>query len=130
MTRSELDPQDAAKGLATLRSFAARMSEILELLDGRQRVTADEKLHLQELFRSLKADLKTEADRSRTTRGEAELNEVERRYVNPAVFQASANNNVAWNSHPINSDWYSELFGARTDLTYFLHELEGQFPDL
>ena len=117
---------DALAVLEQLRSYSDRMTTIMDLIADKHSVTREEKEHLQELLTSLKSDLSADAKRGSTIRGEAELNDIERAYLYPAVFQASADILVATNSHPIKSNWLSEMAGVKIHIDHFLHELGGK----
>lgn len=104
-----------------LRTFENRINEILERLEGKRSVSRDEKEQLQALLTTLKSDLKAAAKHSPS-------NQYEDAYFSPAVRSAAANLTIAVNSHPIDSKWYSCLYGVRIDINHMLSQLEQQFP--
>ena len=113
---------EVASVISRLSDYRDRFTTILDLVGDKRKFTEDEKHHLQQLFTALKADLKTDIKRGSTIAGRASLSETERNFLHPAVSEASARIRVATNSHP--STWHSELYSARTDITYLLHQLE------
>ncbi len=126
MNESETQAREV---IAALREFRDRFEHILHLLDGKKLVTSDEKTNLQGLLKSLKEDLKQAAKTGTVSGLKKPGNHFEQAYFEPAVFKASANFNVAVNSHPIRSDWFSGLYSVEIDITHLLHQLESQFPD-
>lgn len=112
--------------ISKLRTFEERISQILNLIGDKRTVDEDQKAELQRLLKNLKSDLGNEARRGETIRGAESLSELESAYLMPAVSQAIGEIRVATNSHPINSDWSSELYAARIDILFFLRQLESQ----
>ncbi len=104
-----------------LQEFETRIDAILERIKDKRSVTQDEKEDLQELLRLLKKDLKAAAKHSPT-------NNYEKAFLSPAVSAGSVNLTVAVNSHPINSNWYSCLYGVRIDIDHMLVQLRQEFP--
>lgn len=114
--------------IVALRVFERRIDEILGMLDGKRSISQREKLDLQALLVPLKADIKSAAKRGKVHDDREPQSSVERAYFDPSLRGASANFRVATNSHPITSRWHECLYDVRIDITYFLSQLETQYP--
>jgi hypothetical protein len=115
--------------IETMRSFKAQIERILVALEGKRSVTPQEKEELQRLLKSLKNGLKESAKYGTVSGKKQTRNHFEQAYFMPAVFAAAAHFNIAVNSHPIKSNWYSCLYGVEMDINHLLYQLENQFPD-
>lgn len=102
------------------------MTAIMDLIDDdAQRY----KERIRKLYTSLKTDLRTVYKRGNTKRGREEMSEIEKVYFHPAITQAYCHLSASTNSDPINSNWHSDLYGARIDINYLLRQLESQYPE-
>src|SRR3990172_4551074 len=73
----------------------------------------------REQFKSIKETLNTVyKDLQRQ-----QLNELERRFFVHAVAKARTKLHARWNSNPITSRWFGELYNARDDLNHMRFEL-------
>jgi hypothetical protein len=116
--------------LLALREYDVRISEIMNAIGDKRSVSVQEKQRLQAMLSTLKSDIKAAAKREKIYEGRQEQSAVESVYFAPALRGASANFRVATNSHPINSGWHSCLYDVRIDITYYLHQLEEQYPNI
>lgn len=117
---------DRSEVFSKLRKFEEHITQILDQIGDKRSITDQEKEQLQRSYRTLKSDLSREVKRSETIVGSESLSEFESAYLIPAVSQAIGELVAATNSHPINSDWYSQLYAARIDLQFFLRQLANQ----
>jgi len=114
--------KEALEVILELRKFRDDIDEIMNAIGDKAFISREEKELLQEKFKSLKSRLNDAAKRGTH-------NEFQDAYFEPAVRSASANLLIATNSHPIKSNWHSALYGIHIDVTYYLDQLEKQFPD-
>ena len=112
-----------------MRSYSKRMTEIMDLIGDNQRLSPADKERIQGLYTSLKADLKADYKRGDTKRGQEEMTKIEKAYFHPAIHEAYCDLRAATNSHPINSNWRSELYAAHFDIGHLLSQLESQYPE-
>lgn len=104
-----------------LQKYDRQFTAILDMLSNKPQLHGGEKSQAQEMLRELKDSL--EADCKELHRRADELNKYERAYVEPALRQAKAELSVRVNLIP-NSEWHSNLYGARFNITPLLHQLE------
>ena len=76
--------------LERLERYESRLDKLFQLLRRSGRVVGRDDDLTRELYRAIKTDLKDEAHRSDTARGEAELTDAERVWCQTAVVQAYA----------------------------------------
>jgi hypothetical protein len=101
----------------------------MNLIGDKRHLSAEETVHIRNLYTSFKSDLKGIAKLGDTIHGEQSLNRFESAYLMPATNQALNELHAAVNTNPINSNWHSLLYAAQIDIQHFLRQLEGQFPD-
>jgi hypothetical protein len=123
---SEAERQDV---IQRLRRYADQLQELMDLISDKSSLTREEKTRAQTQMKAIKEALNDEYRRGATARGQAAMNPYEDAYLHRAVHQASTQIRARWNSDPINSNWFSELYAARIDITYPLHQLENQEPE-
>ncbi|NHZ38345.1 hypothetical protein [Massilia rubra] len=121
---------EARDVILALRSYSERIDEIMTAIADRRSITSQEKDELQSKLVMLKADIKAAAKRKKVRDNRDPQTSTERAYFEPALRGASANFRVATNSHPITSRWHSCLYDVNIDFSYFLHQLEKQYPDV
>lgn len=124
------DEDQARMVIESLRSFQADIQEIMNPLGDKNSVSMDEKLTLQVLLTSLKERLKAASKTGTVDGSKRPLTPYEQAYFEPAVSSAIANCNIAVNSHPIKSNWFSCLYGMEMDITHLLYQLEEGFSDV
>lgn len=113
--------KDAVAVIRELRRFRDDINQILNAISDKTAISAEETVRLQELIKSLKSRLREAAKRG-------SRNEFESAYFEPAVRNAAAHLRIVTNSHPVKSNWLSNLLGIRLDITHCLAQLEKQFP--
>jgi len=120
----------ALEVILSLRSFTDKIAVISNLIEGKNRVSHDEKLHLQGLLKELKGSL-SQCSKYGTTDGEKRLlTQYEDLYFCHAVSSASAHLTIKTNSHPIKSRWSACLYNVDIDITHVLFQLQEKFPDV
>jgi hypothetical protein len=117
------DQADVRFVAGLMRGFAERLDDLFRLID-KPALAADEKAEAQALLRGLKQDLEDECKEG--DRRDGALSPRERAYLYPALRKAKATIRVAWNSHPLKSNWHTELYSARLDIVHLLGQLEDQ----
>jgi hypothetical protein len=120
------DRAEAQRVADALRRFRDRLEEIMTLID-KKTLSRDETEQARALLQSLKADLKRAAHDGKIDAGRGLPNYFERDFFAPAVRAASANLNARVNTHPLNSNWYSNLYGVQVDIGHPLANLEQAF---
>jgi hypothetical protein len=130
VTANSSDRLNARAVIDALQSFANRIEQILSLIGDKKFISPGEKEYVQELYRSLKSDMKDAAKYRTTDRVARALTNFENTYFESAVRQAAANMTVAVNSHPLRSNWYGCLYGVKIDVEHPLWNLRKQFPDV
>ena len=122
------DPSDLRAVASAMRVFEQRCDEILALLGEKRGLSPLERSEIEDRYRSLKADLK-EASKYRTLSGRRQpLTRAEACFYDPAVRRAAVDLRPATNSHPISSRWFSAVYEARSEFSFWLHNL-GELPD-
>jgi hypothetical protein len=106
--------------IAKLRQYDERFTAILNLIGDNNQLFGEQRQQAQDLLRDLKDSL--EADCKDLHRRREQLNNYEWAYVDPALREANARISVRVNSIP-GSEWHSNLYSARVDITYRLDQL-------
>lgn len=108
-----------------LTGFDARCEAIMTLLGDKRHLLQEDRAHVEELYRSLKDDLKRAATVG-TVRGEKRaLTDAEEGLYAPAVRAAALALAPAFNSNPITSNWLSALYDAQIEFAHYMPKLEG-----
>lgn len=108
-----------------LASFDARCEAIMALLGDKRHLSREERAHVEELYRSVKDDLKRAA-MAGTGRGEKRtLTDAEERFYAPAVRAAVLALAPAVNSNPMTSNWFSALYDAQIEFAHYTPKLKG-----
>lgn len=121
--------QEAIPVIMALREFEKDINELMDFLGDKKTISINEKTECQLKLKALKEKLKNAAKTGTVDGAKKPLSHYESAYFQPAVRSASANCNVATNSHPINSNWFSCLYDMDIDITHLLHQLTEQYPD-
>ncbi|MCA8034879.1 hypothetical protein LGM46_18105 [Burkholderia arboris] len=108
-----------------LRNFLQRIDEIIELLEGRTRISDDERHHVQSLYTSLKSDLKAAAKTGTVTGKNRPMTETESAFFDGTVRESAAFLRAPTNSHPIKSNWVNDLIGIRVNFSHALSEISA-----
>ncbi len=112
-----------------LRNFLQRIDEIIELLEGRTRISDDEKHHVQALYTSLKSDLKATSKTGTVDGKNRPLTQDESAFFARPVQQSAAFLRAPINSHPIKSNWVGALTGIRLNFTDALNQISDYQRD-
>ena len=106
-----------------LKTYKEQFDALLAMCDGIP-LSRDPKHEARQLLKKLKDGLRQDGKLGDTNRGQSQMTGAEKRFFYPAVSQALGEIRVAWNSVP-SENWFSELYGARVNITYVLHQLEN-----
>lgn len=124
-----MSKQEAIPVIMELRKFKKDINELMDFLRDKKIISIDEKTECQSKLKVLKEKLKRATKTGTVDGAKRPLSHYESAYFQPAVRSASANCNVAINSHPINSNWFFCLYDMYIDITHLLHQLTEQYPD-
>jgi len=106
-----------------LAGFDVRCEAIMALLGDKRHLSREDRAHVDDLYRSLKDDLKHAATVG-TLRGEKRaLTDAEERFYAPAVRGAARALTPAVNSNPITSNWFSALYDAQIEFAHYMPKL-------
>jgi hypothetical protein len=108
---------------AKLIGFNARCTVIMTLIGDKRHLSREERAHAEELYRSLKDDLKRGAAFGTLSGTKGALTDAEERFYSPAVKAAALALAPAVNSHPISSNWLSALYDAQIEFGHFMPEV-------
>lgn len=106
-----------------LREYVSRFDAILDAIGEGRALSREKKAELQTMLRDLKGELEEDVKEEAANRGV--MTRTEEAYFYPAVRRAHAEIRVKWNSDPVRSDWHSNLYGAKINITHLLHQLEN-----
>jgi len=116
------DP-DRQAAIETLQKYNQQFSAIIVLTGDKPSLSKAEKEQAREMLRQLKDDLKRDCRELEIRDRKGELNHIERTCLEPALRKAEANIATRVNSTP-GRLWSTDLYGARIDITWMLHQLE------
>ncbi|WP_194720794.1 hypothetical protein [Noviherbaspirillum malthae] len=121
---------DEVKRVAdALRSYEARIIEIVSLIAGKTSLGDYEVQRCQHLLTELKRDIKESADRGKVEDNRLPQTEWERMYFQPPLRKANAElHRLRANSHPIHSRWSLLLRDVGRDISDRLELLQRQLP--
>ncbi|MDD3466567.1 MAG: hypothetical protein PHE67_05385 [Campylobacterales bacterium] len=125
-----MSKQEAIPVIMALSEFEKDINELMDLIRDKRTISIDEKTKCQSKLKTLKEKLKHAAKTGTVNGAKRSLSHYESAYFQPAIMSALANCNVATNSHPINSKWFSCLYDINIDITHFLSQLTEQYPDI
>lgn len=120
---SDVEREDV---IQRLKKYRDQLQGLMDLIGDKRHLSLDEKSRAQAEMKALKESLNADYKYGSSARAQDEMNDCERAYFYPAVHQASTQFQARWNSDPIRSNWFSELYAARVDITYALHQLEAR----
>ena len=112
-----------------LNDFKIRIDDMMAIIEAANTITATQKIDLQETLKSFKNDINAAAKYGTVNGSKQPMNHYEKAYYEPTVAKVAANLSIATNSHPIKSDWYSQLLDVQGDITYMTFQLKEQFPE-
>jgi hypothetical protein len=108
-----------------LASFDVRCEAIMTLLGDKRHLPREDRAHVEELYRSLKDDLKRAGTVGTLSGEKRALTDAEERVYAPAVRAAALALAPAVNSNPITSNWFSALYDAQIEFAHYTPKLEG-----
>ena len=111
--------------LDKLENIKFDMEEILNKIGDKQRLIGIEKRRVQQLLKVFKKNLNDEFRRLSTHRGQANLNQIEKKYYLWAVAEAHESVRIKFNSVP-DLRWRSDLEEAASEIGYYVDHLRLQ----
>lgn len=108
-----------------LAGFDERCEAIMTLLGDKRQLSREDRAHVEELYRSLKDDMKRAAAVGTVSGEKRALTDAEERFYAPAVRAAALALAPAINSNPITSRWFSALYDAQIEFAHHMPKLEG-----
>ena len=121
--------EHATEIIQALRVFARDTRELMDAIADRSFIPREEVMELQAKLKDLKGRLKQAAKRGTVDGSRRPLTHQESAFFQPAVQSAAVNCSVAVNTHPIKSNWFSDLYGMEIDIQHLLGQLEDAYPD-
>lgn len=107
-----------------LTRFDARCEAIMALLGDKRHLSREDRAHVEELYRSLKDDLKRAAAVGTVSGEKRAPTDAEKRLYWPAVRAAALALAPAVNSNPIASNWSSALYDAQMEFAHYMPKHE------
>jgi len=109
-----------------MEAFMQRCDELIELIGEKRYLNPDERAKVQQRYRLLKDDLKEAAKNGTVSGKRLPKTRAEDCFYDPAVRRAAIDLRPATNSHPITSNWLSAVFEARSEFSYWLHNMDPE----
>jgi len=110
---------------AALLAFEQRCEGIMTTLGEKRCLTPSEREHVAGLYAALKTDLKAAAKTGTLSGRRGPQTRVETCFYDPAVRRAAIALRPATNSHPISSGWFSAVYEAQSEFSYYRHSLQS-----
>ncbi len=107
-----------------LARFDARCEAIMALLGDKKHLSREDRAHVEELYRSLKDDLKRAAAVGTLSGEKRAPTDAEERFYGLAARAAALALAPAVNSNPIASNWSSALYDAQIEFAHSMLKLE------
>lgn len=95
----------------------------MSLLGDKKHLSQEDRVRVEELYRSLKIDLKRAATVGTVNGEKIPLTDAEKCFYAPAVQAAALALSPAVNSNPISSDWFSALYDAQIEFAHHMPKL-------
>lgn len=124
----QFDPAEIRAVASAMREFESRCEKILTLLGEKRILLPSERDEVEQLYKSLKNDLREASKYGTLSQRRVPLTRAEQCFYDPAVRRAAINLRPATNSHPVSSHWVSAVFEAQSEFTYWLQSL-AELPD-
>lgn len=121
----DLDTHELQSIRDKLAGFDARCETLMALLGDKRHLSREVRAHVEELYRSLKDDLKRAATAGTVSGEKRALTDAEERFYAPAVQAAAGALAPAVNSNPITSNWSSALYDAQIEFAHHMPKVEG-----
>jgi hypothetical protein len=109
-----------------LTKFGARCEAIMVVLGDKRHLSREDRAHVEELYRSLKNDLKQAAAVGTVSGEKRMLTDAEEQLYWPAVRAAALALGPAVNSNPTVSNWSSALYDAQIEFAHYMPKHEGE----
>lgn len=107
-----------------LARFDSRCEAVMALLGDKRHLSREDRAHVDELYRSLKDDLKRAAAVGTVSGEKRAPTDAEERFYGPAVRAAALALAPAVNSNPVTSRWSSALYDAQIEFAHYMPKLE------
>ena len=108
-----------------LQGYEGRCDQVLEAIKS-PRLTQHELARAQDLYRNLKDELKLEAAQLRKRWNS--MSRAEQCFYDPAICKAAIALKPRTDSNPKNSNWVGALLDARSEFSYYLHNMNRAEP--
>lgn len=112
-----------------LRRFEASLDDIARNLIGKQKLTPSERAFVQDAYSSIKEELRVAKKYGTVGGAKRQQSEAERCFFSPAVNHALQSLTAKTNSNPLTSKWHLVLFDAKTEISYYLYNLEKHLSE-
>lgn len=119
------DQEELAAVASAMLRFEARCEEILTLLAEKRTLSNFERSEVSVLYLRLKEDLKLAAKTGTLSGKRTAMTRSEQCFYDPAVRRAHIDLRPKTNSHPIHGRWFSAVLEAKSEFSYWLHNMEG-----
>ncbi len=123
------DPVELQQIELALRAYKDRCEEILQLLGEKRSLSLGEREQIVALYAALKDDLKAAAKHGTLSKSRRQQTRAETCFFDPAVRRAVLNLRPATNTNPISSHWFSAVFEAQSEFSYWLHNMDKAGSD-
>lgn len=121
--QEDLNTQELQSIRDKLAGFNARCDATMSLLGDKKHLSQEDRVRVEELYRSLKIDLKRAATVGTVNGEKIPLTDAEKCFYAPAVQAAALALSPAVNSNPISSDWFSALYDAQIEFAHHMPKL-------
>lgn len=118
------DPTDTQAAIDLLSAYRTGMDAILNLLEGKNSLNADEDKTVRQMYGSLKDDLGTDRNHLENASRPGQTTHVQETVVLPALHEAHVHLMPATNTNPIRSRWFSAVSDAKVDIDHALSQLK------
>jgi hypothetical protein len=105
-----------------LQGLAARLRTLMDLIADPP-LTRATRAEARAQFKAIKGALAAAYRRGATARGRVRMTADEKAFLHPAVHEAGCEIWARWNSDPVKSRWYGQLYAAHFEITYYLGQL-------
>lgn len=121
----QFDPEQLAATGAAMQELERRCETILVMLGGKKTISRFEQSEVSVLYLRLKEDLKAASKYGTLDGKRRPRTRAEECFYDPAVRRAHIDLRPKTNSHPISGRWFSAVFEAKSEFSYWLHNMQG-----
>ena len=125
---SEWNETELVAIAAALRWYERRCDELMASLGQNRSLSAHERAEVESLYRSLKEDLKRAAKERSLSGDHRRMTRAESAFYDGAVRKAHIALSPKTNSHPILCGWFSAVYSARAEFSYYLRNMANLLP--